>query len=112
MPLIQQTTAQRIAAKIDSINSESISFLRAQMQRAYDLANTQGEQQAIMDAFGVNAVQAIGVYSVMRGALDAIGAASGLPIADIEVFQPQIDGSVVYVAPPEPVIEKPPIIEP
>jgi hypothetical protein len=102
MSLIQQTNAQRIAAQIDSINGESISFLRAQMQRAYSLANTAGEQQAILDVFGENATQAIGIYATLRTALNTLGQAEGLPDADFSIFQPQPDGSVLYVAPPTP----------
>jgi len=102
MSLIQKSPAEKLANEIDSINTEAISFLKSMMSNAYAKANTAGEQQAIMDVFGANAVNALTVYSTFYAALSALGQAANLPAADLSIFQPQPDGSVTYVAPPEP----------
>ncbi len=113
MSLIPTTSAQRTAQLIDSINVESVNFLRSQMQRAYQLANTPGEQQAIMDAFGTNAAQAVTIYATMRAALASIGQADSLPEPDLAMFTPQADGTVVFTAPPEPPAPSPdPLLSP
>jgi len=99
MQLLSKTTAETAAQLIDSINTESVNFLRSQMKRAYLLANTEGEQQAIMDAFGTNATKAVTIYATFRAALASIGAAGDLVDPDLTVFTPQPDGSVKYTAP-------------
>ena len=102
MSLIQKSPAEKLANEIDSINIEAISFIRSMMSNAYAKANTAGEQQAIMDVFGSNAVNALAVYSTFYAALSTLGQADGLPAADLTIFQPQPDGSVLFIAPPEP----------
>ena len=90
------------AAAIDEINSQTISFLQAQAQRAYDLVNADGDQQATLDALGSNAVEAITVYATIHGALASIGKVGSLPTPDYSIYVPNPDGTVTYVAPPEP----------
>jgi hypothetical protein len=106
MSLIQKSTAEKLANEIDSINTEAISFLKSMMSNAYAKANTKGEQQAIMDVFSTNAVNALTVYSTFHAALSALGQADGLDAPDLTVFTPQPDGKVIYVAPPEPAPEQ------
>ena len=91
-----------IAAKIEEANSQTIGFLRSQATNTFALANTQGQQQAIMDAFGANAVSALTTYSTIYGALVALGKADGLAAPDLNIFQPQPDGTLIYVAPEPP----------
>jgi hypothetical protein len=102
MSLIQKSSAEKLANEIDSINTEAISFIKSMMSNAYAKANTAGEQQAIMDVFGANAVNALTVYSTFHAALTALGQADGLAAPNLVVFQPQANGKVVFVAPPEP----------
>ena len=102
MSLIQKSTAEKLANEIDSINTEAINFLKSMMSNAFAKANTKGEQQAIMDVFGTNGVNALTVYSTFHAALSALGQADGLAAPDLTIFQPQPDGSILYVAPPEP----------
>ena len=95
------TTAATIAEIISSVPA----FVVSQMARAYELANTPDQQQAILDAmpdFGVTPTQALTLYATMQTALASIGLAGNLPAADLTIFQPQPDGSVLYVAPPTP----------
>lgn len=100
MNLTTTTNAQRIAREIEGITSETISFVSSQLNRIYQLANTQGEQAAIFEAFGTNGTAALQAYVVFQTALNAVG--SSAPTPDQSAFQPQPDGSVLYVAPPEP----------
>jgi len=104
------TTAATIAEIISSVPN----FVVSQMSRAYALANTPDQQQAILDAmpdFGVTPVQALTLYVTMQTALASIGLAGNLPAADLTIFQPQPDGSVLYVAPPSPEPEPTPDLE-
>ena len=90
------------AADIAQIISSVPPFLVAQMSRAYDLVNTEGQQQAILNAlpdFDVTPAQALTLYATMQGALASIGLAGNLAAPDLTVFVPQQDGSVLYVAP-------------
>ena len=99
------TTPHTTAAAIADIISSVPNFVVSQMARAYALANTPDQQQAILDAmpdFGVTPTQALTLYATMQTALASIGLAGNLPAADLTIFQPQPDGSVLYVAPPEP----------
>ncbi len=88
-----------IASEIDGINRESVSFLRAQAKRAYDLANTEGLQQQIMDALGTNAATALQSYAAIHGVLSALGAAEGIPEPDFEKWTVNNDGTVIFNAP-------------
>jgi hypothetical protein len=99
MNLTTTTPAQRIAVEIEGITAETIRFVQAQLARIYALANTPGEQAAIMQAFGANGVAALQAYGAFHAALSAVGVPA--PIPDLSVFQPQADGSVAYIAPPE-----------
>ena len=100
MNLTTTTQAQRIAGEIEQVTSETIRFCEAQVNRIFRLANTEGEQAAIFQAFGTNGVAALQSYAVFQSALVAVG--GNAPLPSLEVFQPQPDGSVVYIAPPEP----------
>jgi len=99
------TTPHTTAATIAEIISSVPAFVVSQMSRAYALANTPDQQQVILDAmpdFGVTPTQALTLYVTMQTALASIGLAGNLPAADLTIFQPQPDGSILYVAPPEP----------
>ena len=100
MALIPQST--QIAARIEKINEQTISFLRSQAKNAYSLVTTEGEEQAILDVLGTQAVEAITVYNTLYNALDSLGQADGLTSPNPAVFVANDDGSITYVAPPEP----------
>ena len=55
-----------------------------------------------MPDFGVTPAQALTLYVTMQTALSSIGLTGNLSAADLTIFQPQPDGSILYVAPPEP----------
>jgi hypothetical protein len=102
MNLLQKSPAQSIAEQIDQINVQTIGFLKSQAKAAYDLANTAGQQQAVMDAFGTNAAQALSVYTAIYQTLESLGQVDGLDAPDFDVFSPNEDGTVTYTAPPQP----------
>lgn len=104
MNLTTTTPGQRIAGEIEQITAETISFVQAQLNRVYQLANTEGQQAEIFAAFGTNGVKALQSYAAFQSALVAVGGDAPLP--NTEVFVPQADGSVVYVVPVA--IEEPP----
>jgi len=88
-----------LAAEIDSINRETVGFLRAQAVRAYALANTDGHQQAVMDALGTQAAAALQSYAAIHGVLTDLGAADGIPAPNLSMWQVNNDGTVKYVKP-------------
>ena len=98
MPLIPQATLN--AAEIDAINGGITGFIRHQLNRSYALV--MADPQGVLDALGSNAVSALTRYAALHSALAAIGEAGGMTVPDFTVFQPQQDGTVTYVAPPEP----------
>jgi hypothetical protein len=101
-------TPHKTAATIAEIIASVPAFVVSQMARAYALVNTPDQQQTILDAmpdFGITPTQALTLYATMKGALSSIGLAANLPEADLTIFVPQPDGSVLYVAPPTPAPE-------
>lgn len=104
-------TPHQIAAEIHQVNEESIGFLRTQLRRAYELVNTAGAQQQIIDALpdlGLVPVHVFGTYGIFRAALATIGRADGVPDPSPEVYV--IDpatGAITYVEPPAPVLPEP-----
>lgn len=107
MNLTTITTAQRIAAEIEQVTAETLSFVEAQLKRLYALANTPGEQSNILAVFGTNGIEALTAYSAFKAALDAAKPGNTAEAVNLDVFQPQSDGSVIYVAPPPPLDPEP-----
>jgi hypothetical protein len=93
------------AAVIAEIISSVPPFIVSQMARAYELVNTPGQEQSILDAmpdFGVRPAEALTLYATIQAALQSIGLAGNLTAPDFEVFSPNEDGTVTYTAPPQP----------
>lgn len=107
-------TPHQLAAELAQIISEAPPHLVSRMARAYQLVNTPGMEQAVLDAlpaFGVVPARAVQTYAVLRGALESLGLAGDLPAADTDKFTANADGSVTVtlpepvalpIAPPEP----------
>lgn len=90
-------TPHQLAAELAQIIAESPPHLVSRMARAYQLVNTAGMEQEVLDAlpaFGVVAASAVQTYAVLRGALDSLGLAANLPAADTDKFIVNDDGSV------------------
>jgi len=95
-------TPHAIAAEIASIIQTTPPYLRHSMARAYELVNTPGQQQAIIDAlpdFGVSAVEALGLYTAIFSALSAVGIAGDLSAPNPAVFVVGEGGGVTYQEP-------------
>lgn len=100
--LIQKTTAQIIAEKIDSTQSELQNHVESVLRNIHAAANTEGEQQAILDVFGTGATAALTKYATLHSAIFALNPSTTVPVADMNIFQPQPDGTVLFVAPESP----------
>ena len=99
--LINKTTAQIKAEKIDALQSELQSHVESILSLIYAEANTDGEQQAILDVFGAGATAALTKYGTLHAAISELNPATSVPVPDLTVFQPQPDGTVLFVAVPE-----------
>tara|TARA_R110000822_G_scaffold101900_12_gene228248 strand:+ start:1137 stop:1448 length:312 start_codon:yes stop_codon:yes gene_type:complete len=100
--LITKTNSQRIAEEIDSAQQELLNHVEATLSTIYSKVNTDGEQQAILDAFGANAASAISAYAAMFQSVAAINPATNVPVPDLAMFRPQPDGTVNF-SPPSPI---------
>jgi hypothetical protein len=77
------------------------------MRRCYEIVNTEGQQQAILNAlpaFGIPAAFALKTYIEIRKAFLVLGIADGLVPADTIKFNANTDGSVTYTPPTPPVL--------
>lgn len=122
MPLL--THAQQTAARLDEMNEHIGSYLEAIGKEAFALANTSGQEQEIMDALGPQATSALASFGVLQVAsllfaavgngksdevltllqslapgLAELKVVSPVPAPNLEVFQPQPDGTVVFSRP-------------
>jgi hypothetical protein len=97
MNLISQTTNN--AAQIDRINRETLSYVQSQLKRSYDLVFNDGDPQPVLDAMGENASTALQIYSAFYQALNTLDIADTIIAPDFSIYQPQSNGTVVYVAP-------------
>lgn len=100
--LINKTTAQIKAEKMDALQSELQNHVESILSLIYAEANTEGEQQAILDVFGTGATAALTKYATLHAAIYALNPSTSVPVPDMSVFQPQSDGTVLFVAPPAP----------
>jgi len=96
-----EAKAERIAKRAQELANHVESTLRAMHT---DLAGSD-DPQAILDVFNGNAVQVLTDYGAMYQAVKAINPASTVPAPDLSVFVPHDDGTVKYVAPPEPELD-------
>ncbi len=90
------TTSQKTAADIEQITASTISYVEARLKQLHSLAS----DPEVLAVFGTNAVAALSMYSAFLQALSAVKPDHSAPAIDTQVYQPQPDGSVIYVAPP------------
>ena len=96
------TPSQIRAAEIAAIHGETLGFLRSQATRSFRLLADAPDPQEVLDAFGPRATSALQTYLVLRGALEQLGAADGVPQIDLDRYQAQAGGQVLYVPPAAP----------
>ena len=89
------TPAFKAAAEIEQTTSDTISFIESRLKYLHSLAS----DPEVLTIFGTNAVSALTAYSVFVDALTAVKPDHTAPKFDLEVFQPQPDGSINYVPP-------------
>lgn len=99
------TPAFKAAAEIEQLTADTISFVEARLNQLHDLAN----DPAVLAVFGTNATTALTAYSAFLTALTVVKPNHNAPSFDLTVFQPQADGSILFVEPqtelaPEPSI--------
>lgn len=129
MKNIPVTPAQEIAHDLDNSQAELDRHVAARLSAFFSRANTAGLEQSILDEMGTGAVNAVVSYSayhlatgianspatpaeritLMQGIQNLIETlefplAANAPAPDFAVFQPQTDGTVLFVHPviPEP----------
>lgn len=88
-----------IAAEIDAINREALSYLRTQAQRAYELINTPEQEQAILDVLGANAAAALQTYGAIYQLLATLGQAENVLPPNLSIWQINQDGTVTFTPP-------------
>jgi hypothetical protein len=99
-------TPHQIAAEIAQEISTVIPFLTHKLNRCYDLANTVGKEQSIMNALkdlGIVPATSLQIYAIMRASLVQLGMAGDLPPENFVKFQPKPNGDVTVVLPTLPV---------
>lgn len=104
MKIIDQSQSNTAAAlEIQQCIDEVSGFVSAKLQQIYNLVNTPGRQQAILDRIGMNGVppaQSLQAYVAFHQAMELL-APGIVPPADPAVFVAQPDGAVLYVEPEE-----------
>lgn len=87
------TPAFRVAAEIEQVTADTISFVEARLKHLHSLA----ADPAVLEVFGKNAVAALTAYSAFHAALSVAKLDHTAPAFDLSTYQPQPDGSVKYV---------------
>lgn len=99
MKIIDPNQSNTAAAlEIQQAIDEVGGFVSSKLNRIYDLVNTDGRQQAILDRIGVNGAAALQAYVAFQQATQLI-APNSVPAADPAVFAVQEDGSIQYIEP-------------
>lgn len=99
-PLLNKTPAQAYAEQIDTLQRDWLTYTEAVFKAIESKAATPGEQQNIMDVFGVNAGEVLRKYGVVYTAILDINPGTNIPAPNLDIYNPQPDGTVLYVAPP------------
>lgn len=90
----QSATAK--ALEIQQGIDEVAGFVEARLRRIYELVNTPGLEQAILNRMGTQGVAALGAYVAFSQAMEMVRPGS-VPAADLEVFVAQEDGRLLFV---------------
>ena len=106
--LPEKSEAVKRAEKVAADIPQTIGYLETKLNSFYRAATVKGEEQAFFDAYGNKAVQALLWYRDTREFVLKIKPTANIPAPNDKVFVPQADGTVKYVAPPEPTPQKNP----
>lgn len=97
-----QQSVTAAALEIQQCIDEIVGLVGRRLPRIYQIVNTPGKQQAILDRIGQDlpTASSLQVYVAFQAAME-LAAPGKVPAANLEVFVPQENGSVLYVAPEE-----------
>jgi hypothetical protein len=94
-----QERVQKTLKEKKAFGNYAESFLR----NTYNGLAVEGQEQAYLDTLGTSAAEAITLYRQLRALLVASKGETVAPDLPAEVYVLNEDGTVTYVAPPEPV---------
>ena len=97
MKLIQTTPAQQSAQRLDSIQSIIIRQIEQSLKDSYSIFNTEGQEQAILDVLGTNAVKGMEIYVGLYTALTALKPEHTAPAPPVDKFVANQDGTITFV---------------
>ena len=98
MKLIQITPAQRSAQRLDAIQTITIRQIEQSLKDSYKLFTTEGQEQAILDVLGTNAVKGMEIYVGLYTALTALKPDHTAPAPPTDKFVANKDGTIAYTA--------------
>jgi hypothetical protein len=97
MQLIQITPAQQLAQQLDSLQTYTITQIEQALHNSYNLFTTEGQEQAILDVLGTNAVKGMEIYVTLYTALTALKPEHTAPAPPTDKFVANADGTVSYI---------------
>ena len=97
MKLIQTTPAQQLAQRLDAIQSIIITQIGQSLTDSYKVFTTEGQEQAILDVLGTNAVKGMEIYVGLYTALTALKPDHTAPAPPTDKFVANQDGTITFV---------------
>jgi len=97
MQLIQITSAQQHAQHLDAIQAMIIANIEQSLKDSYRLFTTEGQEQAILDVLGTNAVKGMEIYVGLYTALTALKPDHTAPAPPTDKFVANQNGTIAYV---------------
>ena len=97
MKLIQITPAHQHAQHLDIIQSIIIRQIEQSLKDSYKLFTTEGQEQAILDILGTNAVKGMEIYVGLYTALAALKPNHTAPAPPTDKFVANQDGTVSFI---------------
>lgn len=97
MKLIQITPAQQSAQHLDVIQAITINQIEQALHNSYNLFTTEGQEQAILDVLGTNAVKGMEIYITLYTALTALKPDHNAPAPPLDNFVADEDGTITFV---------------
>jgi hypothetical protein len=97
MKLIQITPAQQLAQQLDSLQTHTITQIEQALHNSYKLFTTEGQEQAILDVLGTNAVKGMEIYVGLYTALTALKPDHTAPAPPLDKFVANADGTITFV---------------
>ena len=97
MKLIEITPAQQYAQQLDSLQTYTINQIEQALNNSYKLFTTEGQEQAILDVLGTNAVKGMEIYVGLYTALTALKPDHTAPAPPVDKFVANQDGTITFV---------------